>query len=322
MTKYFDAVQNFFDHLAAVGWTALGIACGLHVIRLILRTWAWRNILVAAFPESRVRWRHVAGAYFASVGVNSVVPARAGDALRAYLIKHRVKGSTYPTIGATLVVETLFDTVVGAALLGWAIVSGALPGLDVLPSLPSIDWGWPISHPFIFGGVAGAVLLLLAILLLRGIRKVRDFRARFAQGFSILRPPRRRFLVGVVWWQAWSWVFRLASIYFFLKAFHVHATIYNAFLVQVVLSLSTVIPFTPGGAGTQQGLLAYVFDKQRGLIIGFSVGMNIATVVVNLVLGLGSIALMMRTLSIRTAIRRAREAPAVEPEPEPDPPHV
>lgn len=320
MTSFFDAVRTFFEQLAAVEWAALGIALGCHVVRLVLRTIAWRNILKAAFAPTRVRWRSAAGAYFASVGINSILPARAGDGLRAYLIKHRVEGSTYPTIAATLVVETLFDTVVGVALLGWALASGALPGLDVLPKLPSIDWAWPIRHPTWAAAIGGVLLLALALLVVRAARKVREFRRNFSQGFAILRRPWRRYLGAVVFWQAWSWAFRLASIYFFLQAFHVDATVYNAFLVQVVLSLSTVIPFTPGGAGTQQGLLAYVFKSQRGLIVSFSVGMNIATVVANLALGFVSIALMMRTLNVRTALRRARKAtrepePAVEPPP-------
>jgi uncharacterized membrane protein YbhN (UPF0104 family) len=312
MSHYVHLVRDFFENLAAVGWTALGIACGLHVIRLFLRTWAWRNILAAAFPgRRRVLWRHVAGAYFAGVGLNSILPARAGDALRAYLVKHRVEDSTYPTIAATLVVETLFDTFVGIALLGWAIAAGELPGLDVLPSLPSIDWGWPVNHPQLAAVIGGVVVVALLVLGIWGARKVREFRARVAQGFAILRRPRRRFLRGVVFWQALSWVARLASIYFFLQAFHVHATIRNAFLVQVATSLSTVIPFTPGGAGTQQGLLVYVFRKsKRNLILSFSVGMNVAIVVVNLVLGFASIALMLRTLRWRQALERDREPQA------------
>ena len=39
------------------------------------------------------------------------------------------------------------------------------------------------------------------------------------------------------------------------------ATLHNALLVLVVQSLSTLFPFTPGGVGTQQGLLVYVFDR-------------------------------------------------------------
>src|SRR5207244_13509685 len=77
-------------------------------------------------------------------------------------------------------------------------------------------------------------------------------------GFAILRRPRR-FAAGVVTWQAASWIFRLATVYAFLRAFHVPATAHNALLVLVVQSLATLFPFTPGGVGTQQGLLVYVF---------------------------------------------------------------
>jgi uncharacterized membrane protein YbhN (UPF0104 family) len=323
MTVFFDAVRTFFAHLAAVAWLQLAIACTCHTARLVLRTWAWRNILQAAFPETRVKWRSTAGAYFASVGVNSILPARAGDALRAYLIKHRVEGSTYPTIASTLVVETLFDSVVGGALLAWALLSGALPSLDVLPRLPSIDWSWPIHHPNSAAIIAAVLVAAIAFGIVSGARRAREFRHGVAQGFAILRKPRIGYYRQVVFWQALSWVLRLASIYFFLRAFHVNAMLYNAFLVQVVLSLSTVLPFTPGGAGTQQGLLAYVFKAQRGLIVSFSVGMNIAIVVVNLALGIGSIALMLRTLNLRKALRHAKEATREETaEPVPKPSRV
>jgi glycosyltransferase 2 family protein len=315
VTHYYHVVQHFFEQLAAVGWVSLGIACGLLVLRLLFRVWGWRTILAAAFPgRRRVRWSSVTGAYLAGVGVNSILPARAGDALRAYLIKHRIEDSTYPTIAATLVVETLFDTFVGAVLLGWAIASGELPGLDVLPHLPSIDWGWPLRHPRLGGAIAAVILVGVIAAGFYGARKVREFRQRVAQGFAVLGRPRGRYFRGVVFPQALSWVCRLASIYFFLEAFHVHATLRNAFLVQVVLSLSTVIPFTPGGAGTQQGLLVYVFRGQRGLILSFSVGMNIATVLVNVVLGFTAIALMLRTFRFRRVLARAKEdEQAVEP---------
>ena len=104
--------------------------------------------------------------------------------------------------------------------------------------------------------------------------------------FAILR-DRRRFLRGdVILPQALSWVFRIASVFFFLRAFHVTATVHNALLAQVVESLSTLFPATPGGAGTKQGLIVYLFRGKaisRSLLLAFSVGMNIAIVVANLV---------------------------------------
>ena len=73
------------------------------------------------------------GAYLAGVGVNAIIPARGGDVLKLYLVHHRVEGTTYPTLGATLIVETLFDLVVAAGILAWALTIGVLPGLGVTP---------------------------------------------------------------------------------------------------------------------------------------------------------------------------------------------
>ena len=67
-----------------------------------------------------------------------------------------------------------------------------------------------------------------------------------------------------------------------------HASIHNALLAQVVDSLATLFPATPGGAGTKQGLIVFLFRGQaisRSLLLAFSVGMNIALVVFNVVLG-------------------------------------
>ena len=240
------------------------------------------------------------GAYLAGVGVNSIVPARGGDLLKLYLVKHRVDGTTYPTLGSTLIVETLFDTVFAGAILAWALVIGVLPSLDVLPHLPQVDWSWPLRHnreAAVIGAVWLAVLILLVII---AISRVRSFRERVAQGFAVLR-PFRRFVTQVCSWQALSWGFRITSVYFFLEAFRVPATLHNALLVLVVQSLSTLFPFTPGGVGTQQGLLVYVFDRAGSgiagsLLLSFSVGMYIATTLLNVAVGFVSLFLMVGTL--------------------------
>ena len=93
---------------------AIGLAC--HLARLVARSLAWRNILAASFPGARIRRLDIFGAYVAGVGLNSVAPARAGDVLKLVLTKRRVEGSNYATLTPTLLVETLFDTVVAAAI--------------------------------------------------------------------------------------------------------------------------------------------------------------------------------------------------------------
>ena len=316
MNTFINAAETFFDHLAAVRWDALGIALALHFLRITVRTFAWRNILRAAFPGERVPRRTVFGAYFAGVGVNSIVPARGGDLLKALLVKRRVPASNYPTLAATLIVETLFDTVVGIAFLVWALQLGVLPGVDALDKLPSIDWSWPARHPKTFAIVASAVVLAAIASGIRLARHVRGFRQRVAQGFAIVRTPWR-YLREVALWQALSWVLRVLSILWFLEAFGLTRRLNDAFLVQVVQSLSTLLPFTPGGAGTQQGFLVYVFRDHASTtsVISFSVGMNIALTGLNVAVGFTAIALMLKTLRWRGALAgdQHEHGPAVRP---------
>ena len=139
MGKIIDAAGTFIHHLAEVHWLPLGIALAFHAARLFARAPAWRNILRASYPDLKITRRTVTGAYLAGVGVNAIVPARGGDFLKLFLVRHRVEETHYPTLGATLLVETLFDSVVAAGILVWALTIGVLPGLDVLPQLPQVD---------------------------------------------------------------------------------------------------------------------------------------------------------------------------------------
>jgi uncharacterized membrane protein YbhN (UPF0104 family) len=296
----FHAIRVFFEHLAAVEWRPLAVALSLHLLRLVLRTRAWRTILAAAYPAERVRWRGVLGAYVAGVGVNAITPARGGDVVKLYIVKRRIPGSSYATLAATLVVETLFDFVVASLLLLWAIQQGVLPGLSVLERLPSVDWSWFLRHPRLSIGLA-AVAVVLGLVLVS--RATKAFRHRFADGFAVVRTPRR-YMADVVSWQAGSWVCRIASTYFFLRAFGLDPVLRDAFLVQVVQSLATVLPFTPGGIGTEQGLLVYAFrgEAPATAVVSFSVGMHLALVAVNVLVGFTAIALMLRTLRWRRMV--------------------
>ncbi len=309
MDGILDAARAFFDGLASVRWGPLGLAVLCHLLKVAARTRAWRNIVQAAYPDADVRWRSVFGAYVAGVGVNAIVPARGGDVLKLYLLKHRVEGSTYPTLGSTLLVDTLFDTVLASALVAWALAFGYLPGLDVFPTLPSIDWLYLFQHPRLGIVVGAALIVLIVVVLVWGSRKVADFWDRVRQGFTILRRPRD-YLRRVVLWDVVDWSLRLASVYFFLKAFGLPTGGENVPLVQTTMSLSTALPFTPGGVGTEQALLVYTFqgEASTSALLGFSIGMKIVLTVVNVAIGAVAILLMLKTLRWRDHVDRDQAA--------------
>lgn len=314
---FFHAVEVFFHHLAEVAWLPFGIALLCQFARLFCRAIAWRTILRASYPESRLKLRSVFGAYVAGVGVNSILPARGGDLVKLYLVKHRAPETKYATLASTLIVETMFDFVVATCLITWTLAIGVLPTHEVYSRIPDVDWKFFLRHEHQTAIGLAVLLVIVLVVSIIAQRRVEEFWARVRQGFAILH-DRGRLFRGVVLPQAVSWVFRVATIFFFLRAFHVTATIHNALLALAVDSLATLFPATPGGAGTKQGLIVFLFRGQaisRSLLLAFSVGMNIALTVENLIMGLIAIALMARTLSfkrIRAASKeeRAEETPA------------
>jgi uncharacterized membrane protein YbhN (UPF0104 family) len=308
--SFFHAVRVFGDHLAAVRWEFMALALLLHFARLVFRALAWRAILAAAYPDERPKFRSAFGAYAAGVGVNSIIPARAGDAVKLYLIKHRIPESSYATLTPTLVAETLFDSLVGIALIAWALSIGALPAHEVYSRLPSVDWGFLVRHEKWTAIVIASLLTIALIGFIIFLERGDEFRARVGRGFAIMRDPSR-FVTRVIVPQSISWILRGASVYYFLRAFNIHASIHNTLLAMVVDSLATLFPATPGGAGTKQGLIVFLFAGEavsKSALLAFSVGANIAMVVFNVVVGGLALYAMARTLSWR----RVRAAQAEE----------
>jgi uncharacterized protein (TIRG00374 family) len=130
------------------------------------------------------------------------------------------------------------------------------------------------------------VLVIATILAITGVRKITEFWARVRQGLSILREPRR-YLREVAAWQALDWACRLAAIYFALRAFGMPSDLHSVFVVQVAQTLSTLLPLTPAGIGTEQALLVYMFAGSAPAtdVLSFSVGLKIVVITVNLTLG-------------------------------------
>jgi uncharacterized membrane protein YbhN (UPF0104 family) len=303
MRNLFDAIEAFFDTLTSIHWSFLGLAVLCHLGRIASRSRAWRNVIAAAYPNTKVDWRYVFGGYVAGVGANALVPGRGGDLLRLYIVKHRVEGATYPTLGATLVADGIFDLFAASVLLIWAAAAGVLPGGDVLPTLPGIDWLWVFKNPWQSVVIAGFFLAVALVVLGLAYPRITGFWKRVRQGLAIVRTPRRYFRE-VALWDAADWALRLTAVFFFLHAFGLPATAYNVFAYQVAGSLSTALPLTPAGIGTEQALLVFVFSgvASASKILAFSVGVKLVTIVVNVTLGLGAVLVMLGSVKWRDRV--------------------
>jgi uncharacterized membrane protein YbhN (UPF0104 family) len=298
--SFFDALGTFFDHVSDVHWYVLMIALAFHIVNLMLRSRAWHSIIKAAFPRERIPFRTVLGAYLAGVGINAFAPARGGDVVKIATVRQRVEGTNVPALTSSLLAETVFDFFVARALLTWAYATSRLPRLPDIPDRPAFEWSFIARHER--GTMIALGVAVIAVwLALRWLgHHVRAFWLRVEQGVVILRTPRR-YLHCVVSYQAVGWVCRLASAFFMMEAFGVHATITNALLVLVVGSISTMLPVTPGGAGAQQALLVIVLAGQASpsALIAYSVGAQVATTALNATLGATSLFLLFGSVRFR-----------------------
>src|SRR5690606_21652403 len=166
--SFFDAVEDFFSSLASVQLGPLLLALLAFTAYLTLRSRASFNILRAAYPTERFRWRDIWGAYFAGYGFNAVVPARGGDVVRLFLTKRSVPNSTYPAVGASFVVELGFDAVMGSLMLMFAFTQGVFPKPPDFSKLNAFDLSWFASHPqftlFLLTALGVAALVAFAVL--------------------------------------------------------------------------------------------------------------------------------------------------------------
>jgi uncharacterized protein (TIRG00374 family) len=304
--SFWHATTAFWSQLTDVRPQALLVAVGFTLANLILRASAWRVILQAAYPEGKVRWRSIVGAYLAGVGLNSIVPARGGDVMKIYLAHRSMPKAAYTTITSSLLAETALDVLIGPVLLIIAYYTGRIPHLPALGHLAAFEWSFFAAHARWFMLVMAVALILLGIFFTYVERHVVAFWSRVRLGLTILTTPRRYFRT-VVPLQLLGWCCRIAAMYWFLVAFRVPAGIVDAALALSAQSASTLLPLTPGGVGTQQALLGYMFRNAAATsrVLAFSVGMQVMITLTNAIAGGIAIWLILRRLPWRARAPRA-----------------
>ncbi|MBO9533382.1 MAG: flippase-like domain-containing protein [Solirubrobacteraceae bacterium] len=308
-----DDFSQFISNLSNVhlGPLLIGMAC--FIAYLSLRALAWRNILAAAFPESRVPYQQMWGAYLAAYGFNNVIPARGGDVLKLYLTKTSIPKSAYPTVGAGLLVEAIFDLCAGGVAVLFAIASGVFPSPPSWLSFDAVDFSFVVADGrralFLLTAVAIGLLVIFSLLALR----VRTFWGSVRQGFAVLE-DRRTYFRRVWGIQGIGWLVRGTAFFFFLRAFGMPANVETVFLVLSANAVAAIFPFTPGGAGVVQALLLELFAGKAtsATIAAYGVGVQATIAIASLGVGFLALVWVFEVRSFREVIERGRADRAAE----------
>jgi uncharacterized membrane protein YbhN (UPF0104 family) len=309
LESFRHGAEEFFHRLGDIGWPSMVIALAFYLAHLLARSRAWQNTLGAAYPDRSVPYWRITAAYLVGAGMNSVVPARVGDAVKIFLAKRSIRRSTYTTVVSSFFVGSVFDTTVGILVFVYALTQGLLPKPPELPDLPAFDIAFWAQHPSLLLFTLTVLGILVVVLFAVLARRVEEFWDHIKQGAIVLATPVL-YLRTVASWQGVGWLMRFASYWFFLEAFHIGGSFQNVLLVMSVQTISNLLPLTPGGAGAQQALLvATLVGPGPIAVLTYSVGQQIAIAAWTVVLGALALVVVFRTTDWRRLIRSAsREA--------------
>ena len=235
--------------LLAIGVALVGVTYWARVFR-------WRQLLA---PIGPTRLRNVFRATVIGFAALSILPARAGDILRPYLLAKQ-EGLSAPATFATVVLERVLDLVAVVVLLAvfvWDFAnSSTLPPRLLRPVIISaaIATGVAIalmvvmwilaSHPERVGRIVYASARVLPH---RIADRLAQFATRFSGGFAAARTPAN--LVMALVWSFPVWLTIAAQAWVVTRAFGIEMPFTGSFLLQSLLVIGVAVP-TPGGIGS------------------------------------------------------------------------
>src|SRR5262245_56255616 len=226
------------------------------ILTYVIRAYRWQFLL---HPIGPTRFRTALRTTVIGFAALGVLPARAGDVLRPYLLARQEGLSTSATL-ATIVMERVLDLIAVLALLAlyvWGIAdSAALPpallrGIEVSSALAGavaivlMGVMWVLAtHPERIGGLVFAMARVLPHAV---ADRLADLARTFSGGFAAAREPRA--LAAAVAWSFPLWLAIAAEAWMVTIAFGIAMPFSGTFLLQALLVIGFAVP-TPGALGS------------------------------------------------------------------------
>lgn len=237
-------------------WWYLAAALAIQGATWVFRAVRWRYLLS---PLGRVGLGAVFEATFIGFAVITLLPARAGEVVRAYLLARRERLSASASF-ATVVVERLLDLLTVLILFGGVVLLAPPPaGVADGPIYLAMQTGGAILAA---GSLAGLVMLFLLaghpenvsrllarlsrVLPARIAHGVASLAGRFATGLAIVRQPGRLLVALVL--SVPLWLAITLGIWWGALAFHIDVPFSGSVVLMAMLVVGVSVP-TPGGVG-------------------------------------------------------------------------
>jgi hypothetical protein len=279
LEEFWGAVQG-----ANYIWLLPGIA--VYFVGVWVRAWRWHYLLD---PIKKIPTKTMFPITTIGYMGNNIYPARAGEVLRAVILKRR-EGVPVSASLATIIAERIFD---GVVMLAFVFVN--LPELARLTG--SSGFVGNIQQVAIIG--TGAFLGALAVFLLAAMfplkttrvggwfidrflperlrEKVSGIMARFLDGLASLRSPFN--VLMVFFTSVIIWLLETGKYWFVMHAFPFEVSFFALMLMNGIVNLATTIPSAPGYIGTFDApgiavLTAYGVDQATAA--GYTLVLHVA----------------------------------------------
>lgn len=266
-------------------WVLPGIA--VYFVGVWIRAWRWHYLLgpVKKIPTHTMFPITVIG-YMG----NNIYPFRAGEVLRAVILK-RKEGVSVSASLATIIVERIFD---GVVMLAFVFLN-----LPELAKLAESDSGFigNLQTLAVWGAIIFAAALIVFLLAAmfpkwtarvglwfihhltpkRLHEKIIGVMNKFLDGLISLRSPFN--VLMVFFTSVVIWLLETVKYWFVMHAFNFEVTFFTLMLLNGIANLATTIPSAPGYVGTWEKvteavLTAYGIPKATAL--GYAVVLHIA----------------------------------------------
>ena len=267
-------------------WILLGVA--VYMVGVVwARAWRWHYLLnpIKKIPTSRIFPITCIG-YMG----NDIYPARAGEVLRAVILK-RKEGVPISASLATIIVERIFD---GVVMLGFVFVN-----LPQLASLASSNSGFigDIQTLSLWGvGIFAAALIVFLLaamfpkftskigqwfierILPKRIReKASGIMLKFLDGLASLRSPINVLMVFLT--SVLIWLLETVKYWLVMHAFAFTVSFFALMLMNGIVNLATTIPSAPGYIGTFDApgiAVLTAYGIKQSLAAGYTIVLHVA----------------------------------------------
>ncbi len=236
-------------------WLIPGVA--VYFLGVWVRAWRWHYLLrpVKSVP-TRVMFPIVAIGYMG----NNIYPARAGEVLRALVLKRRQDVPVSASL-ATIIVERIYD---GVVMLAFVFLN--LPELARLTTDSGFVGNIQTLALWGTGAFVGALAVfllaamfpeqteaILSVLVQRLVpgrlrERTLSLARRFLGGLQALRSPREAIMVFLT--SLVIWLLETGKYWFVMHAFPFKVSFFALMLMNGIVNLATTIPSAPGYVGT------------------------------------------------------------------------